>query len=334
MKENDVILLAKEGVYKGKRLKGEIEETHISWVVLCKRVVFKIKKPIKLPFLDFSTLPKRKEMCENELALNMRFTDIYESVVPIRAVKSKFILGSGTGKIVDYAVQSRRLDTARRMDNVLKRNLLMPEDILSLAKVVSMVHQHCPIVKTGFNLRQAKKLFNDIGQVGPYISKNLGSVYGSIIGKSIHWNNLFLKKHQRRFRERIEHGLKRDGHGDLHCGNIFIYRKPVVFDCIEFNDSFRHIDILYEVAFLCMDLEVYRKSRLAKMFITEYNRMFKCISVPEDTRIFNYYKCLRANVRAKVHILGARQADTEDERTEHMTEAKKYLLLMERYMRT
>jgi uncharacterized protein len=334
MKEGEVILLAKEGVYQGKRLKGEIEETHISWVVLCEKVVFKIKKPIKLSFLDFSTLSRRKEMCYNELVLNARFTDIYQAVVPIRFTNGKFIAGGKTGKIVDYAVQSRRLDTARRMDTVLKTDHVTREDIVSLAKVVSMAHRNCPLVNTGFNLQQARKLFNDIRRESSYISKNAGSLYGSIIRKSVHWNNLFLKKHQNRLRERITEGFKRDVHGDLHCGNIFIYRQPVVFDCIEFNQSFRHIDVLYEVAFLCMDLQAYRKSRLAKTFISEYNRTFKCIRVPEDKKIFNYFKCLRANVRAKVHVLGARQSDTEIERTKHIAEAKKYFLLMKRYMLT
>lgn len=329
-----MILLAKEGVYQGKRLNGEIEETHISWVVLCEKVVFKIKKPIKLSFLDFSTLSKRKEMCYKELMLNARFTDIYQAVVPIRLTNSKFIVGGNTGKIVDYAVQSRRLDTARRMDNVLKKNQVSPDDIVSLAKVVSIAHRNCPLVNSGFDLRQARKLFNDISLESSYVSKNAGSLYGSIIRKSIHWNNLFLKNHQDRLRERITKGLKRDVHGDLHCGNIFIYRKPVVFDCIEFNESFRHIDVLYEVAFLCMDLEAYRKSRLAKTFISEYNRMFKCMHVPEDKRIFNYFKCLRANVRAKVHVLGAKQSDTGTERTKHITEIRKYLLLMKRYIAT
>ena len=271
-------------------------------------------------------------MCHNELMLNARFTDIYQAIVPVRLINEKFIVGGSKGKVVDYAVQSRRLDTTRRMDNVLKINRVRPDDIVALAKVVSTAHRDCPVVNTGFDLRQARKLFNDIGQESVYITKKAGLLYGSIIRKSLHWNNLFLKKHQHRLHERIKEGFKRNVHGDLHCGNIFIYRKPVVFDCIEFNESFRHIDVLYEVAFLCMDLEAYRKSRLAKIFISEYNRMFKCIRVPEDKRIFNYFKCLRANVRVKVHVLGERQAHTESERTKHITEIKKYLLLMKRYM--
>ncbi|HEX6892017.1 MAG TPA: hypothetical protein VF141_15020, partial [Chryseolinea sp.] len=126
MNESDVISLAKEGVYKGNKLKGRVEETHISWIVLGKRVVFKIKKPIKLSFLDFSTLSKRKQMCYNELRLNARFTDIYQAVVPLRRVHARFIVGGGAGKIVDYAVQSRRLQTSRRMDHVLKRKEVTP----------------------------------------------------------------------------------------------------------------------------------------------------------------------------------------------------------------
>ena len=332
MKEDDVIVLAKDGVYNRRRLNGRIEETHISWVILCEEVVFKIKKPIKLSFLDFSTLSRRKEMCFNELILNKRFTDIYHAVVPIRLFNSKFIVGGRNGKIVDYAVQSRRLDTTRRMDNLLKINQVSPDDIASLAKVVSTAHRNCPVLNTVFSLRQARKLFNNIRQESLYISKNTGSLYASIIRKSIHWSNVFLNKHQNRLRERIAEGFKRDVHGDLHCANIFIYRKPVVFDCIEFNESFRQIDVLYELAFLCMDLEAYRKSRLAKTFISEYNRIFKCIREPEDKKILNYFKCLRANVRAKVHVLGAKQSTTGAERTEHMKEAKKYLLLMKRYM--
>jgi len=217
---------------------------------------------------------------------------------------------------------------------MLKRNRLIAGHIVSIANLVARVHQTCRVVTTGFDVRKARKLFNDIGTESAYISKNAGPFYGSIIRKSIQWNNLFLKEHWHRLGERITKGFKRDVHGDLHCANIFIYRDPIVFDCIEFNKSFRYIDVLYEVAFLCMDLEAHRKSRLAKKFISEYNRSFKCIEGPGDVRIFNYYKCLRANVRAKVNVLGARQADEEAERSMHIAEAKKYLLLMKRYMLT
>src|SRR5690606_25815815 len=119
MKEDEVISLARTGTFNGKPLDGQIEETHISWVVLCNHVVFKIKKPIKLSFLDFSTLAKRKENCEREVRLNRRFTDIYQGTVPIRLLDSKFMVGGHKGKLIDYAVQLKRLATEKRMDNVL-----------------------------------------------------------------------------------------------------------------------------------------------------------------------------------------------------------------------
>lgn len=332
MKEDEVILLARNGLFNGKRLRGEIEETHISWVVLCKSVVFKIKKPIKLSFLDFSDLGKRKEKCEREILLNRRFTNIYQRVVPIRRSGSIFIVAGNNGKIVDYAVQLKRLATARRMDKVLKDNRVSIKDIVTLARTISDSHKKCEIVKKPFVLVQARNLFNDISAEAEFIAEHAGPSYRKIITKSIHWSDRFLDRHRQRLRQRIASGFRRDVHGDLHSGNIFIYRKPVIFDCIEFNDSFREIDVLYEIAFLCMDLEKFGKKRLAGIFFSEYSKRFNCVEDAEDIRIFNYFKCLRASIRVKVHVMGMKQSENDEERRPHLAEIRKYLLLMKRYM--
>lgn len=121
-------------------------------------------------------------------------------------------------------------------------------------------------------------------------------------------------------------------HGDLHSGNIFLYRKPVLFDCIEFNDEYRQIDVLYEIAFLCMDIEAFHQKHLVKYFLLEYKKHFQCFETKEDEILFTYFKCLRANIRAKVHAMSAGQADTSDELAFHANETKKYLFLMKDYM--
>jgi hypothetical protein len=218
------------------------------------------------------------------------------------------------------------------MDNYLRENRVGMKNILTLANAVSDVHHKCRVVKTPFAVGYARDLFNDVNSEANLIAKFVGAAYSDILRKSIDWSDNFLAQHRERFRERVEQGFKRDVHGDLHCGNIFIYRKPVIFDCIEFNDSFRKIDVLYEIAFLCMDLEKHRKRGLAKIFFSEYIKRFRCIQVPEDIRIFNYFKCLRANVRAKVHAIGVRQSENDKDRRLHVAEIKRYLLLMKRYM--
>lgn len=332
MKESEVKLLATSGTFQGKKLKGRIEETHISWVILTRRFAFKIKKPIKLAFLDFSTLKARKARCGDEIRLNRRFTDIYQSVVPIRMGDSNLVIGGKKGKVVDYAVRMKRMAVTKRMDKLLQSNRVKNKNIISLAEVISNVHQKCQPVYEAFVLSQAKDLFNDIRGIKPFITKYLGNQYERIIARGMRWSDAFLRAHAEQFQERIESGYKRDVHGDLHSGNIFLYRKPVIFDCIEFNDSFRQIDILYEVAFLCMDMDAFNQRALAKRFLSEYSKRFNCFRTQEDRLIFKYFKCLRANVRAKVHVMSATQAEDVDELKFHLDEAKKYLTLMNVYM--
>lgn len=334
MKESEIILLARDGIFQGKKVRGRIDETHISWVILTRKVVFKIKKPVKLSFLDFSTVKLRKERCNDEIILNRRFTDIYRSVVPIRIIGSKYIIGGRKGRIIDYAVRMKRMAVTKRMDNVLKQDGVRNSNIISLASAVSSVHRTCKPIYSPFVLSEARNLFNEIHGVEKFLIKNAGSEYGGIIAKSIQWSDTFLKHHQNRFQSRIDEGFKRDVHGDLHSGNIFLYRKPVIFDCIEFNESFRQIDVLYEIAFLCMDLEAYNRGPLANKFLSEYNKKINCFKIKEDVYIFNYFKCLRANVRAKVHAMSATQAENDMELQFHLEEVKKYLDLMRAIFRS
>lgn len=313
-------------------LKAKMEETHISWVLLGKKDVFKIKKPLKLSFLDFSTLALRKKNCERELRLNNRFTGIYLAVVPVQCYDGQWYIDGRHGKVVDYAVHMKRMASSKRMDKMLGSGKVSEAGIHALAKTVAAFHREAVTIDEPFDLPTARKLFNDLAEVEAIVQKTLKPEQAAVIGQSIRWSNVFLEKHGPRMQQRIEQGFRRDVHGDLHSGNIFLYKKPVLFDCIEFNDAYRQIDLLYEIAFLCMDLEASGRTGLAKYFLNEYNRLLPCLLEKEDQRIFNYYKCLRANVRAKVHGIGARNAATKEEKKSHMSEIGKYLDLMKGYM--
>jgi uncharacterized protein len=332
MNENDVNSLARRCRYGGYPFRGRIEETHISWVIITKKYAFKIKKPLKLSFLDFSTLRKRKAFCQKELQLNRRFSPIYLNVSPVYKHNNSWTIGKGTGKLVEYAVVMKRLNLTKRMDKLLYAKKVRRSHVLSLAKMIASFHLQAKVEKISFSLSKARAAFNDIRSVLPLSKKYLDSQSATIIKKSIKWSNRFLGVHAKRIRRRIDQGFYRDVHGDLHSGNIFLYEEPILFDCIEFNDSYRCMDIINEIAFFCMDLEAYKQKSLADIFLNEYQRWTGCFKLPEDQQLFNYYKCYRANVRAKVHAISAAQSDDAESLKHHVTAFRAYLQLMKKYI--
>lgn len=332
MNDLEINKLCQAGLFKDQQLDGILEETHISWVILSKKLAFKIKKPVKLSFLDFSTLAKRKKYCETELHLNRRFSDIYLAVLPVRHDKNRWLIGDGNGKVVDYAVVMRRMMPSKRMDKLLKKGKVSKASILALAKQVADFHAHAKIISSQFDPDEARNAFNDIKNISDFVKENLGQDFENIISLAIEWSDHFLTTNKSLFERRIQEGFKRDLHGDLHSGNIFLYKKPVIFDCIEFNDNFRQIDTVSEIAFLCMDLEAFGYQELSDIFKAEYLHHFPCIQTPANQELFVYYKCMRANIRAKVHAISAEQADYREIREMHLAAVREYLGLVRGYL--
>jgi uncharacterized protein len=333
MIEDDVRMLAKEGLFLNQPLRGQIEETHISWVILTKKFAFKIKKPLKLSFLDFTSLTKRKKYCYRELRLNQRFSPIYLDVLPVSHQGDTWYIGQADGRIVDYAVQMKRMMLSKRMDKLLEKEEVKKSNIVSLARVIASFHAKAGAVKDPFHLGKAKAAFNDIQSIINLSGLHLGKEYAMTIQRSLAWSTAFLENYATRIRERIAQGFYRDVHGDLHSGNIFMYKQPVLFDCIEFNDAYRRIDVLNEIAFFCMDLEAYNQGNLARFFLQEYQRELPVFQTVEDKRLFVYYKCFRANVRAKVHALSAMQAHDAESYQHHVRAWRNYVRLIRRYIR-
>ena len=331
MEKREIDQLVQNGFFQNKPVAGKVIETNISWVILTKEFAFKIKKPIKLSFLDYSSLEKRKENCERELLLNRRYSKIYLSVVPIRYHANQWHLGEGPGVIMDYAVCMRKLQNSRKMDVLLKANKVHTEAIQRLASVLANFHKEAAIIKVPFCIENAKAIFNDLDTIKKIAKEEIGKSVVYKIDQCISWSDHFLQLHANRLELRIEEGWVRDLHGDLHSGNIFLYREPIVFDCIEFQDSFRQIDILYEIAFICMDLEFYGRKDLAAKFLVFYNRELNPFLRKEDEEIFNYFKALRANVRAKVYLLNAYSDTDPMSKKEHLSAASQYLDLLFAY---
>ena len=323
--------LVKHGAYKGNLLNGKLIETHISWVILSKKFTFKIKKRMHYSFLNFSSLSKRKFYCERELILNRRISDIYLDVLPIKRVDDNLYIGEGKGKIIDYAVRMKRLQIAKQMNHLLQKKGVSKIQINVLAKKIADFHQGADIILTPFNKTRAKNEFNDILSVIDWIKINLANGYSELIEKNVRNSDNFLDQNEEFIKNRIKAGFWRDVHGDLHSKNIFLYKDPIIFDCIEFNDAFRQIDVLNEVAFFCMDLEAFKRVDLSKQFMKTYFEFFPCMKTRQEECLFTYYKTYRANVRAKVNALRAMQATEASVINKYIKEIKKYLNLMDQY---
>jgi aminoglycoside phosphotransferase family enzyme len=341
MNQNQIDKLISHGEFSSPTKERKLVETHISWVILCDQYVYKIKKPMHYSFLDFSTIELRKHFCERELELNRRFTEnVYLEVLPIYETNNRYQIGGeearlpdGQGKIVDYALKMRKLDTKKQMDALLAKNEVSGSNIEKLAERIADFHKNATIIYK-IAVLDIKEMFNDLGKEKEFISQNLNSDNGHLIAYEIEASDSFLVTNEKLLRERLASGFFRDVHGDLHTRNIFLLPDPQPFDCIEFNDGYRQIDILNEVAFLCMDLDALGRHDLSDLFIEHYNRLLPAMRNEAERKLFVYYKSYRANIRAKVNSLRARSATNKVDKAKALAEVKKYIGLMDGYIKS
>lgn len=332
MTNEDIHQLVSKGLSEKDFKAPELIETHISWVLLFDHFVFKIKKPLRYNFLDFSTLDKRKYFCEREILLNQRLTnDIYLDVQPVKRQSGHLFLGGETGETIDYAVRMNRVDSSRQMDNLLAEGKVTAAEIHKLAKKIALFHKSTDVIYDR-DFMAIKNEFDDLKGEQDYLRDQLGGNTDSIISRAINSSGSFVEKHRKLLASRLGEGFFRDGHGDLHSRNIFLLEDPQPFDCIEFNDDFRQIDVLNEIAFLCMDLEAAGYKYLADLFYTDYNLYFSAARSETEKNLFIYYKSYRANIRAKVNSLRAKSAESAVDKNQALDKAKKYLHLMDSYL--
>jgi len=333
----------KEQIAQLKESMGaELIETHISWLLLVEEHVYKIKKPLSFSFLDFSTFEKRKYYCEEEVRLNRRLSpDIYLGVAPITEADG-IISIRGSGKVLDHAVKMKRLPQELRMDRLLEKGEITEDIVRNIAGIIADFHSRIDVIldKKHGSWDLVKRQIDDLADHRDTIEDACG--LGGDVDFILERSDGFIIKNKDLFMKRQEGGFVRDCHGDLHSANIFIVdSKPVIFDCIEFSEDFRFIDVASEIAFMIMDLEAMQvasrvrdsKSRdleahgredLAKLFLEEY------LNKTQDSRlktVLGLYLCYRANVRAKIAAIDYSQ-HPDDEAKERIG---KYISLAKKY---
>jgi hypothetical protein len=312
----------------------DLIETHISWVFLGATEVFKVKRPVDLGFLDFTTLEKRRDACDAEVRLNRRLAPhAYLGVVPVTVDASgTHHIGRG-GPIVDWAVHMRRLAIERRADELLLGGVLERRQIEELAAHVARFHKAA-------RCDEETSRHGSVATIRRNVEENFEQTRESIVEYLTPNQSREIEAWQRdmltddaRFAARVDAGRVRDGHGDLRLEHVYFGTDEsiTIIDCIEFNDRFRYGDVCADIAFLSMDLAWHGRVDLAEHFLARYARESNDYDLYS---VVNFYESYRAFVRGKVASLLASDTEASAEARERARqEARRYFVLSLAYER-
>ena len=275
----------------------ELIETHISWLLLAGGFAYKLKKPVTLPFLDYGSPASRHFFCDEELRLNRRFApELYLDVVLVDAEAD------------EWAVRMRRFAEAARLDHVCARGELTLAHLSDLAQVIIALHENSSATK-------ADSRFGEPVQVLAQAMENLDELRHLLPAELLRLDQLCIwtKVEFARVSELIQRrklaGRVRECHGDLHLGNLVLIDEQVTpFDCIEFNEDLRWIDVISELAFTYVDLLNQQRPDLAGWLLNEWLAGSGDFAAMP---LLRFYALYRALVRAKVAGLRGDSADAE-----------------------
>jgi uncharacterized protein len=277
----------------------QLIQTHVSYVFITGDFVYKLKKPVNFGFLDFSTLEKRKHFCHEELRLNQRgAAELYLEVVPITEENGTAVL-NGAGEPVEYVVKMRQFPQETLLSEMYDRGELTEQHLIDLAKTLAEFHKTAPtndyILSFGEVAKVRQAFDENYEQTVNYIG--VAQTQAQFDETKAYTDKLFAEQ-EALFKSRIEKKLIRECHGDLHLRNICYWNnKILLFDCIEFNEPFRFVDVMYDVAFFVMDLDARERSDLSNLFLNTY---LEQTGDWEGLQVLPLYLSRQAYVRAKV----------------------------------
>jgi hypothetical protein len=274
-------------------------DTHASVLFLADNQVFKVKRRVRYPFLDYSTLEKRKAACEAELAVNRAFApELYRGVVAVTREPNGELALAGNGTPVEWAVEMARFDETATLDQVADRGRLDLALADALARVVAAAHATAPVADAqGWSERLLKYVDDNRAELDEHPELFAPDKVEAMSRAS----RAALRRNERLMRERGGAGLVRRGHGDLHLGNIvLIDGKPVLFDAIEFDPLIATGDVLYDLAFLLMDLIDRKLDAAANVVLNRYLAETRRPDDLDGLAMLPLFMSVRAAIRAKV----------------------------------
>ncbi|MEE8308744.1 MAG: hypothetical protein V3R81_15870, partial [Gammaproteobacteria bacterium] len=284
----------------------KVIETHISWVLLTGPFAYKLKKPVNLGFVDFSTLALRKHFCEEEVRLNRRLApNLYRCVVAITGTHASPKV-EAAGPVIDYAVKMDQFDHRQTLDHLLARGEVTRAEIEAFAAELGRFHLDLPACDPDWHHGSLETLTQasaqNFDQLESLLQRPMELDKLKVIQE---WSSGTLQTLADRISQRKIDGWVRECHGDLHSGNIACLKGQLVaFDCLEFNRDYRWLDIISEVSFLGMDLAARGREDLA---FSLFNRYLEITGDYVAASLIDFYRVYYCIVRAKVAALTAAQ---------------------------
>jgi hypothetical protein len=308
----------------------ELVQTHISYVFLTDHFAYKVKKPVDLGFLNFTTLRRRHYYLNEELVLNRRLCpEIYLEVLPIVARYGRVEVG-GKGHPVEYALKMVRMPQDRMMDEVADRGELNRE---MMDRIIARLVPFYENAATGPRINK----FGEPAIIAYNHEENFAkteALAGEMLPRALFeeirgFARTFMARNRPLFLKRIKEGRIRDCHGDLHMKNICLADGIYIYDCIEFNPRFRYGDVAADIDFLAMDLDFHGLEDLSRSLV---ERFAAASRDPELLVLLDFYKCYRAYVRGKINAFKALEPEVPPEEREKSKEtARAYFELAGRY---
>lgn len=324
-----VAFLRRAAAYPGRAARVDAIETHMSWVFLADGRAYKLKKPVRHDFLDFSTPDARRSDCEAEVRLNRRLApDVYVGVVPLTRDGAGRLTLAGAGEAVDWLVEMRRVPAERMLDRALASGTAGPHADRQVAEMLARFHRTLgPVEMTPAEYRA--RLAQDLEACRSELAQPGYALPEGAVRPPIETLVAFLRARGPVFDARVAAGRIVEGHGDLRPEHVCLVEPPVAIDCLAFNRDFRVLDAADEVAYLAMECERLGHGGFAARLLAAYLRAAED-DVPGE--LLHFYCTYRALVRAKIAAMHTHDASA-GEVPKWIGRAREYLALAESHAR-
>lgn len=295
-RQNDVIaFLCSRRAFGADRPPDETISTHISTVLLLGDRAFKLKRPVRLPYVDLSSPDRRLQLCERELELNRRTAPyLYRQVHRITLEPDARLALNGSGPLVDAVLEMRRFDGAMLFDKLAGAGTLTGAQIEDLADVIAGFHRSAPVADDSGGAERLRRVLD----VNTRAFAGAPHLRPDAVAAADVACRAALARHAALLDQRARDGCVRRVHGDLHLRNIcLIDGRPILFDCLEFDEDLATTDVLYDLAFVLMDLWHRGAKRLANIL---FNRYLDATGDDAGIPLLPLFMAVRAAVRAHV----------------------------------
>jgi aminoglycoside phosphotransferase family enzyme len=327
-----VAFLKRPDSYPDRPSAVEAVETHLAWVFLTDRCAYKLKKPVRYAFLDFTTLAARRHDAEEEVRLNRRLAPaVYLDVVALTVDASGRLALGGDGTPVDWLVKMRRLPRERMLDHAIAAQSADGVDgagLRGVAELLVAFYRHAPRAPLS-PLAYRERLRAEIAANGSALAEARYGLPADVIARTVAAQDAFLEREAFVLDARVSAGRIVEGHGDLRPEHICLGPPPAIIDCVEFNREFRILDAADELAYLAMECERLGAPSVGAMLLVHYHALAD--DHPPD-RLIHFYESVRAVLRAK---LAAWHLDDPMVRypSQWFNRAQAYVTLADRHIR-